>query len=131
MDINVKDIEILKHRRKPGNQCSNSISFDNDTLKDIVDSAGCIPPYMDISLKNRLAPCKTQNDLLRISVQFLEAYFRTGEYENTIPLCKEIQRIGVDIVDTDFNSSKILNGTDMDVNLDIPFIYESVVKNGK
>ena len=131
MDISVKDIEILRLRNKPRNPCSNSISFDNDTLKDIVDSVGCIPPYMDISLKNRLAPCKTQNDLLRISKQFVAAYESAGEYENTISLCKEIQRIGVDVVDTDFNSSKILNGTDMDVNLDIPFIYESVLKNGK
>ena len=131
MDINVKDIEILRRRSKPSNTCSSSISFDNDTFNEIVDSVGCIPPYMGISLRNHLTPCKTQNDLLRISMQFVQAYESTGVHENTVPLCKEIQRIGVDIVDTDFNSSKILNGTDMDVNLDIPFIYESVVKNGK
>ena len=131
MDINVKDIEILRHRRKPNNQCSNSISFDNDTFKEIMDSGGCVPPYMDTTLGNSLPLCKTKIHLLRAAKKISEAFTGTGEYENTIPPCKEIQRIGVNVEDTDFNCSKLLNGKDMDVNLDISFIYKSWIKNGK
>ena len=131
MDINVKDIEILRHRRKPSNQCSNSISFDNDTFKEIMESGGCVPPYMDSTLENSLPPCKTKMDLLRAAKKISEAFTGTGEYENTIPPCKEIQRIGVKVEDTDFNSSKLLSGKDMDINLDIPFIIESWFKNCK
>ena len=131
MDINVKDIEILWHRNKRNNPCSSSISYDNDTLKEIVDAVGCIPPYMEMTFGNLSVPCKTKNDLFQVATMIADAFTGAGKYEHSIPPCKEIQRIGVDVEDTDFNISKIVSGKDLDVNLDIPFINESWISNGR
>ena len=130
MDINVKDVEILKHRNKPKSPCSDSISYDNDTFKEIIQSVGCNPPYMNLTMDKHLNFCKTKNDLQRIANQVFEAFAGAGKYEKVIPPCKEIQRVGVDVKDTDIQSDKISKGEDVDIDLVIPFIIESWITNG-
>ena len=131
MDINVKDIEILRHRDKRKKPCSSSNSYDNDTFKEIIDTVGCIPPYFDMTLGNSLVPCKTKDDLLHAANMLGEAYIGAGKFDHSNPPCTEVQRIGVIVEDTDFNVSKILSGKDLDINLGIPFILEAWSKNGK
>ena len=131
LDINVKDVEILKHRNKPKTPCSTSMSYDNDTYEEIVRSIGCIPQYLKIRMEHPLPLCKTKGELEGVANLLMEAFAGSGKYEHIIPPCKEVQRVGVDIDDTDFNITKILNGNDMDLNLRIPFILESGIENGK
>ena len=131
MDINVKEIEILRHRDKRKKPCSSSNSYDNDTFKEIMETVGCIPPYFDMTLGNSLPPCKTKNDLLQAANMLGEAYIGVGKFDHSSPPCTEVQRIGVIVEDTDFNVSKIQIGKDLDINLDIPFILGSWFKNGK
>ena len=126
-----KDIEILRHRDKRKKPCSSSNSYDNDTLKEIIEIVGCIPPYFDMTLGNSFVTCKTKNDLLQAGNMFEEASIGTGRFDRSSPPCTEIQRIGVIVEDTDFNVSKIQTGEDLDINLGIPFILESWFKNGK
>ena len=130
-DINVKDTEVLKHRDKRKKPCSNSNSYDNDTFKEIIDSVGCIPPYFEMTMGKSLARCKTKKDLLQAATMIAEAFIGAGKFEQSIPPCNEIQRIGMEVEDADFNVSKIMSGKDLDVNLGIPFILESWFKNGK
>ena len=130
MDINVKDVEILRHRNKPKNPCSDSASYDNDTFHEIILSVGCIPPYMNLTMDKHLSFCKTKNDLQRIANQFFEAFAGAGKYEKAIAPCKEIQKVGVDVKDTDINADKIKKGDDLDIDLNIPFIIESWISNG-
>ena len=73
MDINVKEIEILRHRDKRKKPCSSSKSYDNDTFKEIIEAVGCIPPYFDMSLGNSFVPCKTKKDLLQAANMLGEA----------------------------------------------------------
>ena len=131
MDIDVKDIEILRHRDKKKKPCSSSNSYDNDTFTEIIDTVGCIPPYFDMTLGNFLVPCKAKKDLQQAANMLLEAFLGAGKFDDSIPPCTELQRIGVIVEDTDFNISKIMSGKDLDMNLDIPFILESFFKNSK
>ena len=131
MDINVKDMEILRHRSKPDNPCSNSKSYDYDIFKEIIGSVGCIPPYFDAMFAESLTPCNTKDDLLQVAKKLLEALEEAGEYEHSIPPCREIKKIGVNVEDTDFNISKIASGNDLDLTLDIPLILESFFNNSK
>ena len=131
MDINVKEIEILRHRDKRKKPCSSSNSYDNDTFKEIIKTVGCIPPYFDMTLGNSLPPCKTKNDLLQAANMLGDACIGVGKFDHSSPPCTEVQRIGVIVEDTDFNVSKIQIGKDLDINLDIPFILGSWFKNGK
>ena len=128
---NAKDIEILRHRDKRKKPCSSSNSYDNDTFKEIIDTIGCIPPYFDMSLRHPLVRCKTKEALLQAATLLAEAFIGAGKFEKSVPPCKEIQRIGVAVQDTDFNVTKIMSGKDLDINLGIPFILESWFTNGK
>ena len=131
MDINVKDVEVLKHRNKPKTPCSQSISYDNDTIKDILQSVGCVPPYLKNNIETPFDSCRTKEELQLIANSIFEAFGGAGNYEHVIPPCKEVQRLGVDVADTDFNISKILSGEDVDINLQMPFILESWLRNGR
>ena len=122
---------MLQHRNKRTNPCYGSISFDNDTFQEIIDAVGCVPPYMDMSLGKSFVRCKKKSDLLYAAKMLVDAFTGVGKYENTIPPCREIQRVGVVVEDTDFNISQIVSGDDLDVNLDIPFISESWISNGE
>ena len=131
MDINVKDIEILRHRDKRKKPCSSSKSYDNDTFKEIIEAVGCIPPYFDMSLGNSFVPCKTKKDLLQAANMLGEATMGVGKFDHSSSPCSEVQRIGVIVEDTDFNVSKMISGEDLDINLSTPFILESWLKNGE
>jgi hypothetical protein len=129
LDVNVKDIEILKRRKRYAKQCINTNSYDNLTAEEIMQSVGCRPPYWNTNGGASLPACTTKHELQTISTLFYNALEGTGEYENAVPPCNEITKIGVDFVEIDFDINKFESG-DGDVDLDYTTIGEAWTANG-
>ena len=130
LDVNVKDVEVLRRRDKYKKPCVDIESFDNVTSKHIFEKIGCFPPYSNLQMDVEIPPCTTKEELKSISKLLIDAYTLSGQYENATPPCNELQKIGVDFVETDFDIEKIFTGSDVDVNLDYNTIMEAWEKNG-
>jgi hypothetical protein len=130
LDVNVKDIEILKRRNRYAKQCININSYDNLTAEEIMQSVGCRPPYWNTKGSAGLPACTTRLELQGISSLFYNALEGTGEYENPIPPCNEITKIGVDFVETDFDINQFRDLSGGDIDLDYTTIGEAWTANG-
>ena len=132
MDINVKDIEVLKRRTKYTKPCDDTQSFDNVTLKQILQIVGCRPPYWNANFEVELPQCNTKDELKDLTNRLSNAVqYETGQYENGTPPCNEVQKVDIDFSETDFNIQKILSGSDVDIDLDNNTIMQAWMKNGQ
>ena len=130
-DINVKDVEVLRRRNRSNNGCKkNSLSTVNTTREKIMTLGGCKPPYWQ-DMSSEIPHCNTQDQLEDIRHLNRMAITGTGMFQNEIPPCNEIQKIGFDFFDTDFDVKEVFEDGGTDMDLDMPSIRESWVANSK
>ena len=132
MNIDVKDLEVLRRRNKRNNECAaDGVSQTNYTVQKIMTLAECMPPYWK-NLKNPgLSPCNTRKQLEAIRILSRMARSGTGPFQDDILPCNEIQKIGLEHLDTDFNVKDVFGDAGTDVELDATIINETWVANSK
>ena len=131
-DINVKDMEVLRRRNRWNNRCEkNSMSTVNSMREKVMNLGGCIPPYWKDFISSKIPPCNTQDQLEHIRHFIRTVITGTGTFQNEIPPCNEIQKIGYDFFDTDFDVKEIFEDGATDMDLDIHSIRESWASNSK
>ena len=93
--------------------------------------AECKPPYWKGFKSPDLPPCNTREQLEDIRYLALMARYRTGPFESDILPCNEIQKIGLEHSDTDFNVQDIFDEAGTPEELDATTIIETWVANSK
>ena len=132
MNIVVKELEVLRRRNKQNNECTdNSVSHINHTVQKVMSLAECKPPYWKGFETPELPPCNTREQLEAIRYLVLMARYRTGPFESDILPCNEIQKIGLEHSDTDFNVQDIFDEAGTAEELDATTINETWVANSK
>ena len=132
MNIAVKDLEVLRRRNKRSNECmDNTVSHINHTVQKVMSLAECKPPYWKGFASPDLPPCNTRKQLEDIIYLVEMALSGTGLFESDILPCNEIQRIGLEHLDTDFNVKDVFDDAGTDVELDATIINETWVANSK
>ena len=132
MNIAVKDLEVLRRRNKRNNECmDNSVSHINQTVQKVMTLAECKPPYWKGFKSPELSPCNTREQLEAIRILSRMARSGTGPFESDILPCNEIQKIGLEHSDIDFNVQDVIDDAGTAMELDATTINETWVANSK
>ena len=129
--VGVKDVEVIRRRNKRKYPCSSTNSSDEESYHYIMESIGCYPPFAHKDKLSKFPPCTTKEELNLFRIMFHEALSHSGDFAHATPICNTIQKIGVDIEDTDFHVGKLKNGSEADPNLDVDRIMQVLEDNGK
>ena len=128
-DVNVKDVEVIRRRDKSKQPCNSGTSFDLETFHSAMELIGCYPPY--VNKVPNVPPCTTKEELYSFTTMFNEVLSHSGNFTRVAPLCNTIQKIGVDVADTDFHTTKLRDGSETDPNLNVKRIMQAWEDNGE
>ena len=132
MNIAVKELEVLRRRNKRNNECTdNSVSHINHTVQKVMTLAECKPPYWKGFESPDLPPCNTRKQLEDIMYLAGMALSGTELFQNDILPCNEIQKIGLEHSDIDFNVQDDFDDAGTAMELDATTINETWVANSK
>merc|ERR1711962_255395 len=101
-------------------------------MYDMMKLVGCYPPYAHPHgpHTSKFPKCSTRDQLRSFRILFHEALTMSDHFAKTTPLCNTIQKIGIDIEDTDYHIGKPQNGSETDPNLDVEGIMQAYEQNG-
>ena len=106
MEFNIRSVEILQHRNKYKEPCSEGISdFDGEITEWIMDKTGCKPSYWN-ALSSSLPSCTTWQQYNISGTLAFSAVFGAldmVEYDRKYP-CRSLEKIQYDSQDVDMPS---------------------------
>ena len=107
--VNVKDVEILRRRQKYAKQCIDSEAYDNFIIERILQQTQCIPPYWYRDGKFKLPNCTEKKQFETSTMLYVKELVGGGAFQDSIPPCHEIQKIGLNVEEFNVNYSDVKN----------------------
>ena len=107
IDVNVKDIEILRRRQKHKKHCIDKTAYDNLIIDKIIHKTQCIPPYWYKDSKFKLPNCTEKKQFETSAMRYAKEFVGGGAFQDSNPPCHEIQKIGIYVKEFDVNYSDL------------------------
>ena len=99
MRFDMKGMEVLEKRHKKYDECENDMDFDVIMARNIMNTLGCRPPYMD-SMGENFTECTSKEKLYVAGKLFYKVFY--GNLNLTGP-CSEITKLDLSYEETDFD----------------------------
>ena len=108
--IYVSQIEVIRRRRKRGNDCYNWKKYDSIVQDKILSEVGC-RPFNSTSMM-KLPVCSTKEQMKQVRGKFFETLANNG-----VPPCSEIQSLQTKVDEYDTDSGEQKYYPDLQTNL--------------